>query len=95
MLLKIKLDISKSLEEKIFDIRTNPGENASVSKITSYFPLNEMERKEIIDAIKDSSFDKFHSIFSDSISDEEWNKNKSQIQDKFKSELFDIDDSGK
>ena len=94
-MLKKKLDISKSLEEKIFDIRTSPGEDNSVSKITSYFPLNEMERKEIIVAIEDSSFDKFHSIFSDSISEEEWAKNKSQIQAKFKSELFDIDGSAK
>lgn len=93
--MKRKLDISKSLEEKIFDIRTDTGDDSSVSKITSYFPLNELERKEIAEAIEDGSFDRFHSIFSDSISDEEWNKNKSQIQAKFKSELFDIDDSAK
>ena len=92
-LLTIKLDISKSLEEKIFEIRTDFGTDNSISKITSYFPLNDMERKKIAAVIKDESFDKFYSIFSDLISEEEWNKNKDQIKTKFQDELFDIDDN--
>ena len=92
-LLTIKLDISKSLEEKIFEIRTDFGTVNSISKITSYFPLNDIERKKIVVAIKDESFDKFYSIFSDSISEEKWNKNKDQIKAKFRDELFDIDDN--
>ena len=89
--LKKKLNISKSLEEKIFDIRIDSKKDNSISKITSYFPLSDVEKKEIAEALKEKSFDKFHSIFSDSISEEDWNKNKDQIHDKFRSELFGID----
>ena len=35
----------------------------------------------------------FHSIFTDVVSDEEWNRTKDQIKQKFKNELFDIDNS--
>jgi hypothetical protein len=33
----------------------------------------------------------FKSIFSDKVSEDEWNKNKEQIKKKFHDELFDID----
>ena len=36
-------------------------------------------------------FDGFDSIFTDTITDKEWNKTKDQIKKKFKDELFDID----
>jgi len=38
-----------------------------------------------------NAFDGFHSIFTDVISDDEWNKTSEQIKKKFKDELFDID----
>lgn len=37
------------------------------------------------------SFNGFHSIFSDHISEQEWNKSKTQIIKRFQDELFDID----
>ena len=33
----------------------------------------------------------FHSIFSDHVSEQEWNKSKAQIIKRFRDELFDID----
>ena len=39
-----------------------------------------------------NNFSNFNSIFSDTVTDEEWNKTKDQIKQKFQSELFDIDD---
>ena len=41
---------------------------------------------------KQDNFSNFNSIFSDTVTDEEWNKTKDQIKQKFQSELFDIDD---
>ena len=43
----------------------------------------------------DNSFDGFHSIFTDTITEEEWNKNKEQIKKKFRDELFDVDKTSK
>ena len=37
------------------------------------------------------TFSNFNSIFSDTVTDEEWNKTKEQIKKRFQSELFDID----
>ena len=37
------------------------------------------------------TFSNFNSIFSDTVTDEEWNKTKEQIKKRFHRELFDID----
>ena len=76
------------LEDKIFEIRYDSN---LISKIISYFPFSESEKKEIRSALNVNVFDGFHSIFTDVISDDEWNKTKEQIKKKFKDELFDID----
>jgi hypothetical protein len=78
-----------SLQDKIFEIRYNS--DNEILKIISYFPFTESEKHEIISILNDSSFDGFSSIFSDTVSDEEWSKTKDQIKKKFKDELFDID----
>ena len=36
-------------------------------------------------------FSEFYSIFTDSVTDVEWNKTKDQIKKRFQTELFDID----
>ena len=77
------------LEDKIFEIKYTKGN--VIEKITSYFPLNDSEKKEISLILQNESFDEFLSIFSDNISEEEWNRTKDQIKQKFKNELFDID----
>ncbi len=84
-----KLSLSPYLEDKIFEIRFES--DNTLSKIVSYFPLNESERQEILSIIDDKSFSEFYSIFTDVITDEEWNKTKEQIKKKFSDELFDVD----
>ncbi|MBA4452183.1 MAG: hypothetical protein ACE5RQ_03615 [Nitrosopumilus sp.] len=84
-----KLDISSSLEEKIYDCKY---EKNSLSQISTYFPLEETEKQEILKAVqKEKDTINFKSIFSDKVSEDEWNKNKEQIKKKFHDELFDID----
>jgi hypothetical protein len=86
-----KLSISANLEEKIFDLKIDG--NGISSKITTYFPLNRKEKKEILKAIdqtKKLPID-FKSIFSDEISQQEWSNSKEQIKKKFQDELLDID----
>jgi hypothetical protein len=82
-------DIPLELTDKIFQIKFNPDQ--SVEKITSYFPLSEQERLMINSISSQDTFTNFNSIFSDIITDEEWNKTKEQIKKRFQSELFDID----
>jgi len=77
------------LQDKIFEIRYESDD--SVSKIISYFPFSESEKHEIISTLNDSSFNRFHSIFTDSVTEDEWDRTKNQIKKKFKDELFDID----
>lgn len=77
------------LQEKIFQIQFNDDE--SISKIVSYFPFSDSEREQIISLQNEKSFNAFHSIFTDIITDQEWDKNKEQIKKKFNDELFDID----
>ena len=72
-------DIPLELTDKIFKIKFNP--EHFVEKVTSYFPLSEQ-----------ATFSNFNSIFSDTVTDEEWNKTKEQIKKRFQNELFDIDD---
>lgn len=85
-----KISISADLEEKIYDLKING--NEILSKITTYFPLNIKEKQEILKALnsKEKSV-VFKSIFSDKVSEEEWNKTKEQIKKKFQDELLDID----
>ena len=82
-----KLNLSAKLEEKIFEIKYES--DKTISKIISYFPLTEEEQDEIHSKINNKFV--FHSIFSDTVSEEEWNNTKEQIKKKFRDELIDID----
>jgi hypothetical protein len=82
-------DLPLHLKDKIFEIKYNS--DKTISKIISYFPFNELEKQEIVSILDDKAFDGFHSIFSNTVSDEKWNKTKDQIKKKFNDELFDID----
>ena len=84
-----KLDIPSEIEDKIFEIKRNS--DKSISKIISYFPLSELERKTIVSLLNQTTFSEFHSIFTDTVTDDEWNKTKNQIKKRFQNELFDID----
>ena len=76
--------------DKIYEIRTDGKE--TISKMISYFPFSDSEKKEIRDLLGDKfSSGIFRSIFSDVISDEEWEKSKVQIKKRFQEELFEID----
>jgi len=82
-------DIPLELTDKIFQIKFHPDQ--SIEKITSYFPLSEQERLMINSIPGQDNFTNFNSIFSDTVTDEEWNKTKEQIKKRFQNELFDID----
>ena len=82
-------DIPLELTDKIFQIKFNPEQ--FIEKITSYFPLSEQERLMINSISGQDTFSNFNSIFSDTVTNEEWNKTKEQIKKRFQSELFDID----
>ena len=82
-------DLPLHLKDKIFEIKYDSDE--TISKIVSYFPFNELEKQEIISILDVDAFDGFHSIFSNTVSDEKWNRTKDQIKKKFNDELFDID----
>ena len=84
-----KLDIPSEIEDKIFEIKLNS--DKSISKIISYFPLLELERKIIVSSLNMAIFSEFYSIFTDTVTDDEWNKTKNQIKKRFQNELFDID----
>ena len=83
------LDLPLHLKDKIFEIKYTS--NQTIFKIVSYFPFNELEKQEIVSILDDDTFDGFHSIFSNTVSDDKWNKTKDQIKKKFNDELFDID----
>ena len=90
MLFIVKIsDIPCELTDKIFQIKFNPDQ--SIEKITSYFPLSEQDRQMINSISGQDVFSNFNSIFSDTVTDEEWDKTKEQIKKRFQSELFDID----
>ena len=76
------------VEDKIFEIKLNSDE--SVFKIISYFPLSETERQIITSVLNEPDFSAFHSIFTDTMTDDDWNKTKNQIKERFQNELFDI-----
>ena len=77
-----------NVEDKLFEIKLNS--DKSVFKIISYFPLSETERQIIISVLDKPNFSAFYSIFSDTVTDDDWNKTKNQIKQRFKNELFDI-----
>ena len=79
------LNLPVNLKEKIYQMKPHSQNNF---KIVSYFPLSKKEKQMI--TLNLSSIE-FHSIFSDSISESEWNKSKAQIIKRFQDELFDID----
>ena len=81
--------LSSDLKDKIFEIKFDS--NNMASKIISYFVLSEQEKQIISSLLKNEFFDEFYSIFSDTITNEEWNKTKDQIRKKFDDELLDID----
>ena len=82
-------NIPSEIEDKIFEIKYHSDE--SILKIISYFPLSKLERKTIVSLSNQVNFSEFHSIFTDTITDNEWNKTKNQIKKRFQNELFDID----
>ena len=82
-----KIIFPSHLEDKIFEIKYD---SDTVSKITSYFPFSETEKQEI-NSILNMDFSEFHSIFTDTVSQEEWSRTKDQIKKRFNAELFDID----
>jgi len=84
----INLKIPSHLEDKIFEIQES---DENVSKIVSYFPFSESEKQEIRSILNKTSFSEFRSIFTDTATEEEWNRNKEQIKKRFSDELFDID----
>jgi hypothetical protein len=83
------LEIPYDIKDKIFEIKLNS--DKSIFRIISYFPLSELERKSLISLLNRPNFSEFHSIFTDTITDDEWNKTKNQIKKRFQNELFDID----
>ena len=85
----VSFDIPFDLNEKIFEIKTDS--NSSILKIISFFPLTELEKKTMISIINEPNFINFNSIFTDIISNEEWNRTKSQIKKRFQDEIFNID----
>lgn len=81
--------LPSDLKDKIFEIKFDS--NDVVSKIISYFVLSEQEKQTISSLLKNKFFDEFYSIFSDIVTNEEWNKTKDQIRKKFNDELLDIE----
>ena len=85
-----KFDVSPALEEKIYDSKFV--ESKSKMTVTTYFPLSDKEKQDIINSsTKPETEVIFKSIFTDVVSDEEWNKTKEQIKKKFQDELVNID----
>ena len=83
-----KLNLPTSLEEKIYDLKYNDSNNSIT--IMSYFPLNQNEKQDILN---DNKFEtvNFKSVFSDNISESDWQNSKDQIKKKFQDELFNIE----
>lgn len=84
----LSLDLPLHLKDKVFEIKYTDN---TIFKIVSYFQFNELEKQEIVSFLDDDAFDGFYSIFTDTVSDADWNRTKDQIKKKFKDELFDID----
>ena len=85
-----KFDVSPALEEKIYDSKFV--ESKSQLIVTTYFPLSDKEKQNITNSSNKPETEViFKSIFTDVVSDEEWNKTKEQIKKKFQDELVNID----
>ena len=82
------LNLPANLRDKIYQVNQNSQNN--LSKIVSYFPLSADEKQQII-TLNNLDSVIFHSVFSDHISEKEWNATKAQITKRFHDELFDID----
>ena len=82
-------DIPLNLTDKIFQIKFNS--DHLIEKIISYFPLTSKVRSLLNSISGQDDFSNFHSIFSDTVTDDEWDKTKEQIKKRFQNELFDID----
>jgi len=64
------LNLPVNLKDKLYQINVNPQND--FSKIVSYFQLSEDEKQMIVPLMDNSkSFNGFHSIFSDHISEQE------------------------
>ena len=83
------LDFPPTIEDKFFEIKYYS--DGSILKIISYFPLSELDHQTIVSITNQPDFSGFHSIFTDIVTDDEWNKTKDQIKNRFQNELFDID----
>ena len=83
------LDIPYKIKDKIFEIKYPSDE--SVFKIISYSPLSELECSTLTSQLNQPVFPEFHSIFTDNVTDDQWNKTTVQIKKRFQNELFDID----
>ena len=82
------LRVSPDLNEKIYDMKY---QNDILSKVTTYFPLEENEKHAILKASETTSKIIFKSIFSDTITQKDWIETKEQIKKKFQDELVNID----
>ena len=61
------------------------------AKLLEILELSADEKQLIVTLMNNSkSFDGFSSIFSDHVSEQEWDKSKAQIIKRFQDELFDI-----
>jgi len=83
--LRNDLNLPTNLKEKIYQIKQDSQNNF---KLVSYFPLTDKEKQLIA---KDYGVVEFHSIFTDHVTESEWNKTKTQIIRRFQDELFSID----
>ena len=72
------IDIPDKITDKIFEIKYNSDE--SIFKIISYFPLSELECHTLTSHLNQPDFPEFYSIFTGSITDDEWYKTKNQIK---------------
>ena len=78
------------LEDRIFEISYSRG---VVSRVTSYFPISKSELQEIL--VATGSKPEMRSIFTDSISDEEWEGNRTRIKKRFGNEMIGIGPDGR
>ena len=78
------------MEDRIFEISYSRG---MVSRVTSYFPLSKSELQEIL--VVTGSKPEMRSIFTDSISDEEWERGRTRIKKRFSDELIGIGPDGR
>ena len=83
------LSLPANIQEKIYQITSNP--NNGFLTIFSYFPFSEDDKQLIFNLNKPKSLIEFRFIFSDNVTEQEWNESKKQIINRFQDELIDID----